>query len=526
MIKYIWRLILLVVSPVCLQAQIFPKEGSSLHYRIIGFTFSALPDAKEYKLEIARGNYYKEDSFRRNIILTAAANKTSIIAEVPSFGASFTWRILYCNETGVWTSTSLYHFSTGIVPAADTATVRLRILQHARKFKDSYVFLDGNKTLYDMSGKPVWYLPAIGGSESKSVRDLKLSRMGTITFMAGTNTCEQIYEIDYNGNILWKGPNDGKVSGGSGEYYHHQFSRLSNGHYMVMGTEMLFSEIDPSRKNQTSAFVRENEKKPGRPYADAQMPTLIEYDEIGNVVWSWKSADYFLHSDVRNRKMPSGPFEDIHGNAFFFDKNKQSIYISFRNISRILKIHYPDGMVMAEYGRIYKPEDTLIKDIRQEQGNGMYCYQHSCIPAGDGTFYVFNNNACNLISSPSVVKLREPGEAEGQLKKVWEYNCSMEPSFINKEFTFGSGGNIARLPDKSLFVNMGGLYSKLFIVTEDKQVLWSALPEQRNKDGKWETVPQYHASIIFRNDLERLIFGNSSGAAYPDRLWITYNSNK
>ena len=87
------------------------------------------------------------------------------------------------------------------------------------------LFFDNTRTLYNMSGEPLWYLPIIKGvsdSNIGAIRDIKLTDEGTITFLTPKN----IHEIDYFGNVLWSGPNDGGVSGDTVEQYHHEITRL------------------------------------------------------------------------------------------------------------------------------------------------------------------------------------------------------------------------------------------------------------------------------------------------------------
>ena len=184
-----------------------PGEGSKLNYRLIGFKFPPVAHAGKYKIEIASGNCVTEDSFNRHIIQTLLTKKNKNIVEVPSFGASYSWRFSYSVHDVVIYS-PLHHFSTGIIPQVDTNVWRLRVLQTALKYKDDYVFLDGNVALYDMKGKPVWYLVYMGGLQG--VGDLKLSGHNTITFFENNRAFEENYE----GKVLWRGPNDGKVSGG------------------------------------------------------------------------------------------------------------------------------------------------------------------------------------------------------------------------------------------------------------------------------------------------------------------------
>src|SRR5208283_549697 len=97
-------------------------------------------------LEIASGNYNTEDTFIKNIIETLPVKKNKIIAKVPSFGASYTWRYSY-SVNGVVVHSPLVHFSTISYPSfprLDPNNLRLRIIHPAEKFKDDYIFLDGN----------------------------------------------------------------------------------------------------------------------------------------------------------------------------------------------------------------------------------------------------------------------------------------------------------------------------------------------------------------------------------------------
>jgi len=119
--------LLFIVISVKLAAQIVPKERDSLNYRIIGFSFPTTEKTSNYKLEIATGNYNAEDSFSDHLIRTIPSKKDRIIAEVPSFGSSYTWRAVYTDKHGKVTNGALNHFSTRTIPNVDTSLFRLRI---------------------------------------------------------------------------------------------------------------------------------------------------------------------------------------------------------------------------------------------------------------------------------------------------------------------------------------------------------------------------------------------------------------
>ena len=484
------------IAPFRVFSQVMPKEGSLLNYRIIGFSFPQVPVANKYKIEIAKGNHNRIDSFTKNIVVTGSTKKNRIIAEVPSFGSQYTWRIVSTKKKKN-NNTPLYHFSTLMNDHVDTNKLHLRVLQPAaEKYKDYYVSVDAGGVLYDMTGKPVWFIPDTNGIGGY-VADLKFTTQGTITFLY-----KQAYEIDYNANILWKAPNKGEISQDtSGEFYHHEFTRLFNGHYMVLGMQVLMCR--PVSANDSNYIIAAAQTKAQQGYRKGRFGTIIEYDEQGNVVWSWKALNYLQHSDVGYYNgSDSGVKYDPHDNAFYFDENNKWVYLGFRNLNRILKIEYPSGKILRTYGEVFQPRGL-------EEVGSLFCNQHSINRTQDGYLYVYNNNSCGHVDSlPTVVIIEEPELQGGAIKKIWQYTTTIDSvNLQGYRKQFGSGGNAIELPDRSFFVDMGSDYSKLFIVNREKKELWSALPERfLETDQKWAAIHEYRANIISRKDLETLIW--------------------
>ena len=501
--------VLFICSILSYQAdsQVFPKEGSSLNYRLIGFSFEhRLPGCK-YKVEIAEGNYNDVDSFSKNIVKTFSSDTNKVINEVPSFGKQYTWRVTYKNtKTKKNTNSDLYHFSTKLILTVDTSITRLRVIKKAEKYKDAYVFLDASKTLNDMNGMPVWFLPALDERPPinfLSSGDYKITNRGTITFLDNLRA-PQAYEVDYNGNILWKAPNTGEVSGDTTEHYHHQLTRLSNGHYMVLGQESLSLKL-PGRVDRSFLIDKANKGKiildssTHTYYERMQFGTVIEYDSTGKVVWSWKSSGYFKGSDVYNHTTDKGVFDvdDLHENAFYF---------SFKNVSRIIKIQYPEGNILRVYGKLYEPEKPGYE-------NPLFHHQHSCRISEDGSLYLYNNNNRHVGSLPTLLFMKEPVSDQDTLKKVWEYVCttdSIDKSLVMPPNFFGMG-SVEELPDKSILACMADdEYTRLFIVNKEKEILWSALPERWIlNDHKWRAILEYRVSIITDHKaLEQMIWNS------------------
>ena len=375
-----------------------------------------------------------------------------------------------------------------------------------------------------MKGTPVWFLPYVLPYINKStidtslaVMDLKLSPQGTLTFMNNTG----IFEINYNGDVLWssKDLNKGNKDGNFNKY-HHEFTRLSNGHYMVLGMQNVLYKKPLLSENSflsdtSNSFFTTNDTN----YGKVKLGTMIEYNAKGEVVWEWRSSKYFQESDLFNAFKHGIIHPDLHENAFFFDEKNKTVYISFRNISRVIKVKYPEGNVLNTYGRIYTNRDTPgVTDF----GNDFFCAQHYCMLSEKGYLYLYNNNNCKGDGIPSIVMMQEPRSPGDTLKKIWEYKCTlMQDDGVIEPTRVGNGaGNVFELPDGSIFASTGYYPGETFIVNRNKEILWSALPEIWNPDWtKWEHManhrPSYSVHIINKKELERLIW--SFGVAQDDK---------
>jgi len=482
-----------------LEAQLFPKEGRRLCYRLIGFAFPAQPGATKYKIEIATGTYSTESEFEKNIKVTITSTKSKVIGEVPFFGCAYTWRAVPVMAGNVKVKSVLHHFSTRITADVDTACSHLRIIKAAEKHKDAYVFVDNTRVLYDMNGRPIWFLPGtdLKANQSAFPRDLKITPQGSITFMTGGLP----YDINYDGDILWH--YRGNTNSQYTETFNHEFTRLHNGHYMGLISVNIFRKL-PGFEDSVAHTTADSL----RLYDHKQFCAITEYDEQCNIVWRWNGYDYIQNSDLSVHKKADSVLDvnDLHENSFYFDEQHKVGYLSFRNISRIIKIKYPEGNVLNTYGTLYKPGLTKMD-------NNLFCFQHSARVGQKGNLYLYDNNVCGVSHIPIIEQLKEPPAGSNDLKVVWKYPCTLEPrdSAALGDQVFRQGGDVTELPDQCLFVSMGRPYCKLFIVSPDKKELWSAIPETFDKEtGKWVELPElYRSSIIAsRKDMEKLIWNS------------------
>ena len=212
--------------------------------------------------------------------------------------------------------------------------------------------------------------------------------------------------------------------------------------------------------------------------------------------------DYILNSDLRNYVTSFNGMFDFHDNAFYFDQKKQVIYVSLKNVNRIIKIKYPEGNVMAVYSNNYGRTD-MGKEY------ALQC-QHAVKHSDDGKIYLFDNG-CNINNDPKLLLLSEPANDKDSLNVLWEFQCPVTQ--ISGGLKMGEnpgGGNIKQLPDKSMFVSTGLRSGAMFIVSHDKDILWSAVPLAWNKmTKKWDMVLSYKSYMLSdQKRLEQLIWNS------------------
>ena len=481
-------------------AQLCPLEGRELNYRIIGFSDPAACNDCLQQVEIAVGHFDNQDSFSHHLLQTYSS-KGRVIGEVPFFGTEYTWRVESRDKTNTLKPNSLHHFKTGTSPVTDTANFRLLVDKNSSSIKDVYFFLDGNKGLYDINGQLIWYLPVIDSIDYGTVTDLKVSPTGTITLLYNDKNA---YEINYDGKILWSGLNNNKVD--RNLHYHHELTKLSNGHYMVFSVEEAY--ICNKKRKETEGplynFSTDGTIQPDDEELPVAFPfgTLDEYSKSNQLVWQWKFADYFQHSDLMyGHTAELKKSYDSHPNSFYFDEATKHIYISMRNISRVLKIDYKSKKVLATYGQLYK-KGVNIADT------GLFTGQHSVGLSQEGYLTLFNNNAGHPDQPPYGVMFKEKGG--NVLENVWRYDC-FEVTPVKERriaYNFSRGGNMVTLPNGNIFIANCSPACNIFIVDRNKNVLWSAQPEAWSVfDKKWVTSTQYKPSLVNgKEELEKMIW--------------------
>lgn len=464
-------------------------ENATLNYRIIAFSFPEVKGAGGYVIEIVQKHVDEYRVFNREIKQVVNSKVNSIAVEVPMFGAKYTWRVSAILGGEKKESEYLYHFKIGQLPYTDTSKYRLRIIKEASKYADGYVFVDATRTLYDMKGNAVWFLPddAAYNAGTLSVQDLKASDAG-ITFITGEGFP---YEVDYNAKVRWTTWRPQSTNSDC----HHELTKLSNGNYMTLGEEKLLWKLKGKEDSMVLDAVDSS-----RMLQQVTFGTIVEYDKNGKIIWRWRASEYFAKTDVHDHTDPYGRFDlTDHVNSFFFNRKESSIYLSCRDLNRILRISYPGGKVLNSYGK-------MDESRTPKQENELFSFQHSCRVKENGDLLLFNNNKCE----ECLPKLQVFAQLQGknELIKKWEYEFMPQGPAPQKPIRrYGRGGNVLEMPDGSVFASFNMPNNLIAIIGANEDMLWGGLIEQKTDEiQEWQPMGTYRASFISGEYLHRILF--------------------
>jgi hypothetical protein len=461
-------IIFFTLATTTLYSQVIPEPGANLAHTQVMFEFPQVKGAKKYKVEISRWDSVKKTS---NVISEKFDQTTATLISSLQFGFEYRWKYFaYDQRQQQIFSSPEYLFTTRkpAIPPLDYHRLRL-IEANCKDSLDGLIGQDYSKTFYDRKGNPVCYVtehPPLLRADF-FIRDLRMTPGGTITFLSKNDAVE----LDLNGNIIWVAPNDGSISGEATEFYHHSFSRLKNGNYMVLGNKYKILKAPDDTIHMKIEFG-----------------TILEYDLSGKMVWKWNSEDYFTLSDLFARKLGDTSYNVLtHSNSFEVTPDNKYVFFGFREISRIIKIEKASGKVVASYG------------LKMPSGEAMYAndffrFQHSSTLLKDGNLAVFNNDS---ISTPgitsSVVIFSQQVNNNNSSRLLWKFDCKFDTLTNGKSL---KTGNVLELPNKNLLVNLGTI-NRTFEVTRDKKVVWDAFTEKWDpKVEKWIPFPQFRSSYI------------------------------
>jgi hypothetical protein len=487
-VKNIIVLLFLQVNSIAyLKAQIFPDEGARLNFTQVMFDYADAPAGSKYKIQIIEDEGAPDFS---HPLIEKTDSTTATLINGLQFGKKYIWRYGVQKARKTFWSNPV-HFNIQSIPENQTLNAGLKLVESKTgRMNQGIIMVDILRTAIDFAGNPVWFLPTAQiGVHQDIILDLRLNKRGTITFL----DARRAYECGLSGNVKWFYPDSATAAATeSSRIYHHDFQHLPDGNYMMLYNEKRWKKI-PSyfdiktiseQKITINRGVRDslktfNLKGGGRIRntndslyeAEIEYGGVLELDTSGKTIWKWDCENYLSENEI----FPPGDSlhkpsiaPDPHINAFCTDENEQYVYVSFRNLSRVIKIEKKSGKVVSSWGTNtgYGNETRF--------GDGFFHKQHAIMLTGDKNLMVFDNEDTANAKNSMVLEFTDP-EGNDTSKIIWDYECKFDSvSGISPR-----GGNVEILPNGDYLVSMGGL-PRVFEVTYGKKIVWSALISKKD----------------------------------------------
>lgn len=180
----------------------------------------------------------------------------------------------------------------------------------------------------------------------------------------------------------------------------------------------------------------------GEPNGAVLQALIQELDKDNNVVFQWKSLDYF---PVNLTQDPLAPNIDyFHPNSMVMD-NDGNLLISARDLNSIIKINRNSGEVMWNLGG--KKNDFTFINENETNAPNYFSYQHDIRILPNGNITIFDNGRQHNPQYSRAVEY-QLDEVNKTCKKVWEYRH--EPDFFADQH-----GSTQRMPNGNTLIAWG-----------------------------------------------------------------------
>lgn len=474
-------LIFLSIISINSFCQIVPANNSIISYTHVHFQDELIDDALFYVVEIADDIKSFDDTLKS---IKSKNHIPSFFVSNLSWDKKYYWRVKSFNKNNDCIKISESHnFNIQSISTIDFTEVKLKVnSSKSDKYSDEYISLDNTRSIFDRSGNKVWSMPMINDvvNERSQVRDLRFTKDNTITFITDKN----IHEIDFNGNVLWHGPQP-CLLGKDTIRFHHAFLKDNLGSYWALGQYETYKKVLSKINEKILPYVADVIVSDTGVYKKIEMDVLIKFDKNGKILWFWDSNTYLTIEDVNYKKnSDSVPEFSIHSNAFSINKEQTYAYLGMRDMSRIVKIDIKTKKVVNSYGAKY-PSGEAKSAI-----NG-FKYQHDANVTNHKSIFILNNNTRER--EPSAIMELRDDEKPKDNSVLWKFNLDFDTLTNGKSIKCG---NVLELNNGNILTCAGTL-NRVFEVTRSNNIVWDGFVYCKSSiDTIWHDMPQYKCNVF------------------------------
>jgi hypothetical protein len=435
-----------------LHGQYLPKDSSKLNYNQIMFEAPYNPKAKSYTFNIIDAS-----GSEQYLIVSKKEQFPITLIKDLEIGKSYKWSVSTELKNNTKENSKTYYFS--ILNSKLNESKKFKSVQHYNnktKILDGIIWCDQYRCAIDRNGKIVWFVPDQENDfmKSNAIRDLKMNSDGSLTLINHPNALQ----CDLNFNIQWQAPTKGFILDSAFNGYHHAFQKLENGNYMILANEKVnFANEGNNSKTENIDFCN-----------------IVECDKNGKIVWSWLMKEHFPYELLVNSKVPSeNGIINPHANSFTIDAKNNVVYLSFKNLNRIIKIDKLSKKIIASYGTKLDDHDDIFEtDIFQ--------LQHDIQFISNNDFLIFNNNDINNGKISSVDIIHFPIDKNDGYQLKYRFYLNYDAYTNGKVDKMGS---VKKLTNNNYLICEGSL-NRISEISPDKQVIWDFSLQQIDSTGK------------------------------------------
>ncbi len=284
------------------------------------------------------------------------------------------------------------------------------------------IFLTQDKysLIIDNEGTPLWYWLTDGGPFNLKVQH----GLMTVCFL-GNSIWGRAIAMDSTYTIV----REFQVPEGY-DYDVHELRLLPNGNYLMIVMDV--QEMDLTYLG-------------GQPDCRVRGNHVAELDAGDNLVFFWRSWDYFDVADAVHEDPTGGGIDYIHMNSIDVDLDGH-IIISSRHLSEITKINHQTGDIIWRLGG-ENDYFTWVNDSNR------ISYQHDARVLPNGNITLFDNGNNREPEFSRALEL-SVDTTTWQVTKIWEYRS-------NPGEVIPVMGNVQRLPNGNTGIYWGFKFNEV-----------------------------------------------------------------
>ena len=430
--KAIFRLLIFFSFIIC--QDFIPSNNSTLNYTQIFFKWPQINNSHSYQL------YFNGEQSNHE------TSDNSIVISDFEWNDNYHWYVCGVNELndiiGCYDEIS---FNIRALPLDYPANVNILEFNES-EYLSGITLLDyeslGFSVVLDQNGTPNWIADNTNFDNSKIWATQFLLNGHIVGFGPGIG-----YELNLDSDIVFQTDEEFGI--------HHQFYKTNNNSYFFIEGEVQYHPCPDECEPEYPDII---------PW---QGDKFIEIDESGNVLWEWSTFDYLTLNEYNpywvERYMVQWDFggnpnfDWTHSNSIYFDEEEGIVYVSIRNLSRIIAINYASKEILFHIG-----DSDFMEEVFFEDDFG-FSHQHSAQITPNHNLLFFDNGRFNNPELSRCVEI-EFDDSYQNATLSWEY-------VIPESMFTLSRGECDRLSNGNTLISVGRT-GNVLEVNNENEIVW------------------------------------------------------